>query len=117
MFLFRRTLHDARTFPDEDIEAYVRPFAKLGGVRGAAAHIRALRRSAVQNRKLAERKLLMPVLTVGAARTFGNTIEPAARQFAEDVSGVVAEHSGHWIPGEQLVWLSQQLVAFLSGKS
>jgi pimeloyl-ACP methyl ester carboxylesterase len=115
-FLFRRTLNDTRTFSDEDIEAYVRTFAGLGGVRGAAAHIRALPRSAVQNRKLAERKLRMPVLTVGAAKTFGSSIEPAARQFAEDVSGVVAEHTGHWIPEEQPVWLAQQLIMFFSGK-
>jgi len=48
---------------------------------------RAPPRTAIQNRKLAQRKLTMPVLTVGAAKTFGSGIEREARQFADNVWG------------------------------
>jgi pimeloyl-ACP methyl ester carboxylesterase len=54
----------------------------------------------------------MPVLTIGALQSFGSSIEEAARHFAEDVTGVVAERSGHWIAEERPVWLAQQLLAF-----
>lgn len=99
--LFRRSLYDPTTLSDAEIDAYARPLGALGGVRGAAAHVRAIPRSAAQNRKLAQRKLAVPVLTIGAQRTFGSSLQQAARQFAEDVAGVVAEQSGHWIPEER----------------
>jgi hypothetical protein len=36
---------------------------------------------------------------------------------SRNVSGLVAEHSGHWLPEEQPVWLSQQLIAFFKSKN
>jgi pimeloyl-ACP methyl ester carboxylesterase len=111
-YLLRRSLFDPTLFSDAEVDAYARPFAGLGGIRGAAAHIRALPTSATQNRKLAENKLRTPVLTIGAQNTFGGSIEEAASHFAENVTGLVAQHSGHWIPEEQPAWLAEQLLAF-----
>jgi len=45
-FLLRRGCYDPTTFSDEEIDAYARPLAALGGVRGALAHIRAIPSSA-----------------------------------------------------------------------
>jgi pimeloyl-ACP methyl ester carboxylesterase len=112
-YLFRSGSFDQTTFSDDDIASYVEPFAAPGGVRAALAHIRAMPQSADVNRRLAERKLSMPVLTVGTQLTFGNNIETAAHSFAESVTGVVAERSGHWIPEERPVWLVQQITEFL----
>jgi pimeloyl-ACP methyl ester carboxylesterase len=111
-YLLRRSPLDPTLFSDAEVEAYARPFAGLGGIRGAAAHIRALGTSAAQNRKLAENKLRMPVLTIGAQNTFGASIEEAANHFAENVTGAVAQHCGHWIPEERPGWLAEQLLAF-----
>ena len=41
-----------RPSPDEEIDAYARPLAALGGIRGALAHIRAMPQSAAHNRSL-----------------------------------------------------------------
>jgi len=60
-FLLRRGCYDPMTFPAEAIDAYTRPFAALGGVRGALAHIRAIPSSAPLKRKLSEKVLEMPV--------------------------------------------------------
>jgi pimeloyl-ACP methyl ester carboxylesterase len=111
-FLLRRGCYDPMTFSDEEIDAYTRPFAALGGVRGALAHIRAIPSSAVLNRKLAERVLEMPVLAIGAELSFGKYMVEGARRFARQVSGAIVERSGHWIPEERPEWLSEQLLAF-----
>jgi len=111
-FLLRRGCYAQMTFPDEEIDAYARPFAALGGVRGALAHIRAIPSSAALNRKLSEKELEMPVLAIGAELSFGKYMEEGARRFARHVSGAVAERSGHWIPEERPDWLSERLLAF-----
>jgi pimeloyl-ACP methyl ester carboxylesterase len=111
-FLLRRGCYDPMTFPDEEIDAYTRPFAALGGVRGALAHIRAIPSSAALNRKLAEKSLEMPVLAIGAELSFGKYMAEGARRFARHVSGLVAERSGHWVPEERPDWLSERLLAF-----
>jgi pimeloyl-ACP methyl ester carboxylesterase len=111
-FLLRRGCYDPMTFPDQEIDAYTRPFAALGGVRGALAHIRAIPNSAELNRKLAEKVLEMPVLAIGAELSFGKYMAEGARRFARHVSGLVAERSGHWIPEERPDWLSERLLAF-----
>jgi pimeloyl-ACP methyl ester carboxylesterase len=110
-YLFRHA-YDQTTFTDADIDACVRPLAALGGIRGAFAHIRAMPKSAEHNRSVSGRKLAMPVLAIGSTMSFGKHMEEGARQFAEDVTGVVAEKSGHWIPEERPVWLSRQLITF-----
>ena len=115
-FLLRRGCYDPMTFSDEEIDAYSRPFAALGGVRGALAHIRAIPSSAALNRKLAEKELEMPVLAIGAELSFGKYMAEGARRFARHVSGIVAERSGHWIPEERPDWLSEQLLAFFGAR-
>src|SRR5215469_2789721 len=116
-FLLRLGCYDPMTFPDEEIDAYTRPFAALGGVRGALAHIRAIPGSAALNRKLAEKELVMPVLAIGAEVSFGKYMAEGARRFARHVSGQVAERSGHWIPEERPDWLSERLLAFFEARS
>jgi pimeloyl-ACP methyl ester carboxylesterase len=113
-YLFRTGAYDPTTFSDEDVDAYARPFAMPGGVRAAAAHVRAMPKSAELNRRLAGRKLPMPVLAIGGEISFGSSMAQAAYRYAENVTGVTAERSGHWIPEERPVWLSQQLLRFFT---
>ncbi len=118
-YLFRHA-YDQTTFTDADIDAYVRPvrpLASLGGIRGAFAHIRAMPKSAEHNRSVSERKLAMPLLAIGSAMSFGKHMEEGARQFADNVTGVVVERSGHWIPEERPAWLSGELIAFFGQSS
>jgi pimeloyl-ACP methyl ester carboxylesterase len=111
--LLRGGSYDPTTFSDADVDAYARPFAAPGGIRGAAAHIRAMPESAVINRRLSERKLPMPVLAIGGELSFGAGMLNGARQFAQDLTGAVAERSGHWIPEERPAWLAEQIIQFL----
>jgi pimeloyl-ACP methyl ester carboxylesterase len=112
-FLPRHGAYDQTTFPDEQIDAHSRPLAGLGGVRGALAHIRAMPQSAALNRKLSQRKPSMPVLAIGAELSFGARMAEGARQFADRVTGAVAERCGHWVAEERPVWPAQQIVEFM----
>lgn len=111
--LLRSGAYDPNTFTDADVDAYAKPFAAPGGIRGAAAHIRAMPESAVINRRLSERKLPMPVLAIGDELSFGAGMRNGARQLAQDLTGAVAERSGHWIPEERPAWLAEQVLQFL----
>ena len=111
-YLFRQSAHDPAAFTDEDIDVYARALASLGALRGALAHHRARPANVVANRELAARPLTMPVLTIGAAQSFATRIADALRDVATDVTAVVADECGHWVPEERPDWLVEQLVAF-----
>ena len=85
--LFRNGAYDPTTFSEADVDAYARPFALPGGIRGALAHIRAMPESASLNRQLSAPKLSAPVLAIGAELSFGSGMEKAALAFAETVTG------------------------------
>jgi pimeloyl-ACP methyl ester carboxylesterase len=112
-YLFRTGAYDPLTFTNEDIHAYFESVAAPGGVRSAAAHVRAMPESASLNRRLAAQRLMMPVLAIGGEISFGGRMTDAARHFAENVTQAVAEKCGHWVPEERPVWLLDQLVEFL----
>ena len=63
----------------------------FGGVRGALSHIRSIPKSAALNKRLAERKLSMPVLAIGSELSYGDHMAEGAHRFAEDVAGAVAQ--------------------------
>jgi hypothetical protein len=84
-------------------------------VRGALAHVRAIPQSAAHNKRLSQRKLPMPVLAIGGAKSFNQSVAVAARQFADDVTGAVVDYCGHWIPEEQPAWLLKQILTFCAG--
>lgn len=110
-FLLRQGAYDQTTFSDEDIDAYVRPFAALGRVRGSFGPY-PIPESAALNRKLSERKLRMPVLAIGAELSYRQYMAEGAKTFTENVAGVISERCGHWIPEERPAWLLQQLLVF-----
>ena len=110
--LLRSGAYDPTAFTDADVDAYAKPFAAPGGIRGAAAHIRAMPESAAINRRLSERKLPMPVMAIGGELSFGAGMLNGARQFTQDLTGAVAERSGHWIPEERPAWLAEQILQF-----
>lgn len=101
-------------FTNFDVSTYARSLAALGGLRGALAYHRARPASIADNRELSQHPLAMPVLAAGAAQSSGPKIADAARNFATDVTGIVAERCGHRIPEEQPVWLADQLIAFFA---
>jgi pimeloyl-ACP methyl ester carboxylesterase len=55
----------------------------------------------------------MPVLAVGAERTYASRMAEDMRYVAEDVTGAVIANSGHWIMDEQPAAAIELIRAFL----
>lgn len=99
------------SFTDADIEAYASSLAAPGGLRGALTHMRAIPRN--MEALNAGSALAQPVLAIGGALGYGTAIADGVKKFAENVQGLVAEESGHWVPEEQPEWLVSEVLAFL----
>ncbi|TCV96769.1 alpha/beta fold hydrolase [Biostraticola tofi] len=102
-------------FTQEAIDEYLRVMLAGGGLRAGLAYYRSAALSAEQNRALmAEGKLKMPILAISAGQ--GSIADMAAplRPFAEDVSGVLVPHCGHFMPEEQPQAIATELSEFFS---
>ncbi|WP_034944094.1 alpha/beta fold hydrolase [Erwinia oleae] len=111
-FLKRKTANP-ETFQESDIEEYLRVMNRSGGLRAGLAYYRAAELSAEQNRALqVEGKLKVPVLAVSADYGSINDMAAPLRAFAENVSGVIIPHCGHFIPEEQPAALARELREF-----
>jgi len=58
----------------------------------------------------------MPLLAIGAELSFDKYMAEGVRRFDDNVSGAIAERSGHWIPEERPGWLFEQLLAFFGAE-
>jgi pimeloyl-ACP methyl ester carboxylesterase len=75
---------------------------------------RGLREDVRQNKRfLAEGKLNMPVLAIGAQQSLGKRIADQWRQYAVHVDGRVIKNSGHWVTEEQPQEVTAMLQSFL----
>ena len=62
----------------------------------------AFQQDAIDNKAFVEGgKLKMPVLAIGAEKSFGTAQADEIRFVATDVTGVVLPNSGHWLLEEQ----------------
>ena len=62
----------------------------------------AFQQDAIDNQAFVEKgKLTMPVLAIGAEKSFGTAQADDIRFVANDVTGVVIPNSGHWLMEEQ----------------
>jgi hypothetical protein len=59
------------------------------------------------------KKLPMPVLALAGDKSNGMAEVEMAKEIAADVRGGAAPNTGHWLPDENLKFLSNQLIAFL----
>ncbi|MFD6290670.1 alpha/beta fold hydrolase [Streptomyces sp. NPDC060205] len=101
------------TFDDHDLATYARAYTGRERLRGGFEHYRTLLEDGRENRALlAERKLPMPVLAIGSARS-GTTTAQALAPHAGNVRGTVAP-TGHFVAEEDPVWFSKTVTAFLA---
>jgi pimeloyl-ACP methyl ester carboxylesterase len=114
-WFLRRKTANPESFPDADVEEYLRIFKKEGGLRAGLAYYRAAALSAQQNRALcAKGKLKMPVLALGSDQGSIPDMAAPLRAFAEDVHGSTIAFCGHFLPEEQPAAVAAELTAFFS---
>lgn len=100
-------------FSAEEIDEYLRVLMLNGGLRAGLAYYRSAPLSAARNKELQARgKLKMPVLAVSASEGSIADMASPLRPFAENVSGVLVPHCGHFLPEEQPEAIASELSKF-----
>src|SRR6516165_2905993 len=80
---------------------YARLYAQPGAMHSAFNQFAAFTQDAIDNKALAAKgKLTMPVLAIGADRSFGTAQADDLRFVASDVTPAVIANSGHWLMEE-----------------
>jgi pimeloyl-ACP methyl ester carboxylesterase len=93
---------------------YAALYARPGGMHSAFEQFAAFTQDAVDNKAFATRgKLAMPVLAIGADKSFGTAQADVLRFVASDVTGQVIANSGHWLMEEQPAATVAAITAFL----
>ncbi|MFD2236701.1 alpha/beta fold hydrolase [Aureimonas populi] len=81
---------------------YAALYSQPGAMRAGFAQFAAFEQDAVDNKDFASAgKLTMPVLAIGGAKSFGETMAAVMRAGAADVEGAVIPNAGHWLMEEQ----------------
>jgi pimeloyl-ACP methyl ester carboxylesterase len=93
---------------------YAELYARPGAMHSAFEQFAAFGQDAIDNKAfVAKGKLTMPVLAVGADKSFGNGMADVMRFVATDVTGVVIANSGHWLMEEQPAATVSAIRAFI----
>jgi len=104
---------DPKAIDEETREHYAALYARPEAMHSAFEQFAAFPRDAEDNKGFAAKgKLTMPVLAIGAERSFGTAMADDLRFVATDVTGVVIPNSGHWLMEEQPAATVAAIVAF-----
>lgn len=97
---------------------YAQLYARPGAMHSAFNQFAAFAQDAIDNPALlaAKGKLAMPVLAIGAEKSFGAAMAEDLRFVATDVTAAVIANSGHWLMEEQPSATMAAIRAFLEKK-
>jgi len=95
---------------------YARLYARPGNMHYAFEQFAAFNQDAKDNKIFAEKKLAMPILALGAEKSFGDQQAAIMREVGGNVEGGIITGSGHWIMEEQPAQTVSKVRAFLDGK-
>jgi len=80
---------------------YAAIYARPGAMHAAFAQFLAIgQKDEADNLKAMDTKLAMPVLAIGAAKTFGANVAVVMRNAATNVQELVVPNAGHWLMEE-----------------
>jgi pimeloyl-ACP methyl ester carboxylesterase len=93
---------DPKSIDEQTREHYAALYAKPRAMHDAFEQFAAFNQDAIDNKQLLAKggKLKMPVLALGAEKSFGMGMADDLRFVAVDVSGGVVPKSGHWVMEE-----------------
>ena len=95
-------------------EHYAALYALPGAMHSAFNQFAAFQRDAIDNKAFAAKgKLTMPVLAIGADKSFGTGMADDMRFVATNVTSAVIPNSGHWLMEEQPAATMAAILSFL----
>ena len=96
---------------------YAKLYARPGAMHSAFNQFAAFQQDATDNKAFAaQAKLAMPVLAIGADKSFGPEMASDMRFVATDVTELVIANSGHWLMEEQPAATVAAITGFLARK-
>jgi pimeloyl-ACP methyl ester carboxylesterase/quercetin dioxygenase-like cupin family protein len=105
---------DPKAIDEQTREHYAALYARPGAMHSAFEQFAAFTRDAEDNKALlAKGKLTMPVLAIGAEKSFGTAMADDLRFVATNVTTAVIANSGHWLMEEQPAATVAAIDAFL----
>ncbi len=96
---------------------YAKLYAQPGAMRSAFAQFLSFPKDAEDNKVSMATKLTMPVLAIGAEKSFASTQAVVMRNAATNVTEVVIPNSGHWLMEEQPTATITAIRTFLDAKN
>jgi pimeloyl-ACP methyl ester carboxylesterase len=97
---------------------YAALYARPGAMHSAFNQFAAFTQDAIDNKAFtAGGKLTMPVLAIGADKSFGSAMADDLRFVATDVTSQIIANSGHWLMEEQPAATIAAILAFLGNIS
>jgi len=98
-------------------EHYAAIYARPGAMHSAFNQFATFNtQDAADNKVFAQKKLTMPILALGAEKSFGDQQAAIMREVATNVEGGIITNSGHWIMEEQPDQTVSKVKAFLDKK-
>jgi pimeloyl-ACP methyl ester carboxylesterase len=105
-----------KAIDEETRNHYARLYARPGNMHYAFEQFAAFSQDAKDNKVFAEKKLTMPILALGAEKSFGDQQAAIIRDVGINVEGGIITGSGHWIMEEQPDQTVMKVRAFLDRK-
>ena len=126
-WFYRNLASPSYEMPDETVEEYLRTYTQPGAMTAGFNYYRTWPREVDKLYQLTEgKKLPMPILRVSGTDPYRQRPDLKRKtppnmywlkSIADDVSGVMIEESGHWVPEEQPEVLSKCLLEFFNNES
>jgi pimeloyl-ACP methyl ester carboxylesterase len=96
---------------------YAKIYARPGAMHSAFNQFATFNTNdAADNREFQKKKLTMPILALGAEKSFGDNQAAIMREVGTNVEGGIITNSGHWIMEEQPAQTVEKVKAFLDKK-
>ena len=106
-----------KSIDEETRRHYAKIYARPGAMHAAFEQFAAFNQDAKDNQVFAAKgKLTMPILALGAEKSFGAQQADIMRVVGTNVEGGIIANSGHWIMEEQPAQTVKAIVEFLNKK-
>ncbi len=99
---------------EEAITEFARHYSSPGGMTAGFAYYRALRDDAALAASFAGQTMSMPVLAIGGRHGVGTKLGDALGRQAPNLTAVIAEDSGHFVPEETPEFFCDQVEQFFA---
>jgi pimeloyl-ACP methyl ester carboxylesterase len=107
---------DPKAIDEATRNHYAKLYARPGNMHYAFEQFAAFAKDATDNKVFAANKLNMPILALGAEKSFGDQQAAIMRDVGTNVEAGIITGSGHWIMEEQPAQTVSKVRAFLDGK-